>query len=317
MRLSAASAGRFWGASAGGFRGILDRRPPAFLALFRSLNTSSDVPSQASDVRSSEGIPGESVADVDAASSNAGDSIDRAAGGPHGAAGGVIRADVHMPYFKKYLWIALGAVAYSAWCAYDLRYSYPTRLRIAEAYETIPKEERGERWTEVAEENGWATAKPKRSAAEMRSLIFQNYLMLFGSLAIGTISFFKWYLARETWIEGNESFIRNSRGKEFPLDAVTRIDTKKWEHKGIAVVSYRHDGRPGEFVLDDFKYDRVPTGQLLTLAQRKLEAKSGTSAETTVEPTTVADDPKTVAEGGTDSGDDSIPGPVLSGGEPS
>jgi hypothetical protein len=48
-----------------------------------------------------------------------------------------------------------------------------------------------------------------------------------------------------------------------PLDAITEIDKRLWDRKGIAYVSYElADGTKGTLKLDDFIYDRPPTDRI-------------------------------------------------------
>ena len=54
----------------------------------------------------------------------------------------MIRATVETKYFRKFLYVFLGCVAYSGWRLYDGLIGYPNKLVIAEAYETIPEDDR-------------------------------------------------------------------------------------------------------------------------------------------------------------------------------
>ncbi|MEQ8837607.1 MAG: hypothetical protein RID07_12445, partial [Lacipirellulaceae bacterium] len=66
-----------------------------------------------------------------------------------------------------------------------------------------------------------------------------------------------------TWIEGNGSSITSSWGQTVPFDQVTQLDKKKWKNKGIAKVQYTDNGKKKTFVIDDFKFLREPTGDIL------------------------------------------------------
>ncbi|MGN6727632.1 MAG: hypothetical protein ACTHLZ_17065 [Tepidisphaeraceae bacterium] len=43
-----------------------------------------------------------------------------------------------------------------------------------------------------------------------------------------------------------------------PFSAITAMDSKMWEKKGIAVVEYEVDGKRGSLTLDDFVYQQKP-----------------------------------------------------------
>lgn len=192
----------------------------------------------------------------------------------------MIRADVHLPYFKKFLWIAIAALGYAAWSAYDGFIAYPEKLRIAVAYEALPDTEAGrQQWRQVATENGWPPGIPTKTAEKMRSLIASQFLAIVVCGIAATFLLLKWWRAHGTWIEGDESTFRNSRGTEFSLANLTEINRRKWEDKGIAVLKYTEGGKTRKFVLDDFKFDRENTGKLLEIAESKLPPKPVAESE--------------------------------------
>jgi hypothetical protein len=47
-----------------------------------------------------------------------------------------------------------------------------------------------------------------------------------------------------------------------PLSSIQTVDRRKWDRKGIALVSYTTGERSGTFKLDDFIYDREPTDEI-------------------------------------------------------
>ncbi|MEM6471951.1 MAG: hypothetical protein AAF802_20495, partial [Planctomycetota bacterium] len=74
-----------------------------------------------------------------------------------------------------------------------------------------------------------------------------------------------------TWIEGDETVLKSSKGKEVPIDSIQKIDKRKWEAKGIAKIYYEQDGKTKKFVMDDFKFDRKPMGELMLFAEANLD----------------------------------------------
>jgi hypothetical protein len=185
----------------------------------------------------------------------------------------MIRADVQMSYFRKFLWIALACVGGIAWCAYDVWITYPRKLEIASAYESIhasDTEESGEEWEHMAEKNGWPLAPPGKSSQEIQGMITNQYLMIVACVLVGGSMLLRWFLARGSWIEGDETQFRNSRGKTVSLDALVSIDVSRWEEKGIAVLRFGSGWKSRKFVLDDFKYDQEATGKLLEIAKARL-----------------------------------------------
>jgi hypothetical protein len=47
-----------------------------------------------------------------------------------------------------------------------------------------------------------------------------------------------------------------------PLDAITAVDQRLWDRKGIAYVDYELPDRKGRITLDDFIYDRDPIDEI-------------------------------------------------------
>jgi hypothetical protein len=47
-----------------------------------------------------------------------------------------------------------------------------------------------------------------------------------------------------------------------PLTAITDIDKRLWDRKGIARISYEADGKSGVLTLDDFIYDQKPIDRI-------------------------------------------------------
>ena len=183
----------------------------------------------------------------------------------------MIRADVHMPYFRKFLWLAGACVAGIAWCAFDAWVTYPAKLEISEAYESFPNTDEGrDQWTEHAQARGWSDAVPQKSSVEYRGLIHTQYGLMVAGFLVGGFMFLKWFRARGSWIEGDETQLSNSRGKQVPLNALVSIDKTNWEEKGIAVLRFKSGWKSQKFVLDDFKYDREATGKLLVIAEEAL-----------------------------------------------
>ncbi|KAA5540707.1 hypothetical protein FYK55_20165 [Roseiconus nitratireducens] len=184
----------------------------------------------------------------------------------------MLRAEAYQPFFRKFLWIFLGCVAYSLWCLYDGLIAYPHQLTIAEAYEALPEEGRREAWQVLAAEKGWPTLTPQKSAKEISNNIGSQFFMIVLCMLIGVPALLKWMSGRGAWVEGDATLIRNHKGQEVPIDAIEKIDKRRWESKGIAKLQYKVDGKSKTFVMDDFKFDREAMGTLMRYAEANLSA---------------------------------------------
>ena len=182
----------------------------------------------------------------------------------------MIRANVDQKYFRKFLWVFLGCTAFAAYCLYDGLVAYPKKLTIAEAYEKLPESGRRDAWKELAAKEGWPTITPAKTAEEIRHDITGQFVMILFCGLIGIPTLLKFMSGQGTWVEGDETVIRNSRGQEVPIETITRINKDKWESKGIAKIYYEVEGKKKKFIMDDFKYDRKPMGELLRFAEADL-----------------------------------------------
>ena len=183
----------------------------------------------------------------------------------------MIRAPYVPGYFRRFLFVAIGCFAFAMYCLYDGFITYPHKLVVAKAYYEMPEQDRTEQWREKAKANGWPLEKPKEPD-EIEHLISSQWGMACICALIGIPAFLKWFLAKGTWIEGDEKLIRNSRGKEVPIESITKINKRKWEDKGLATIYYDDNGKSRKFVMDDFKFEREPMGQLMRYAEANLSA---------------------------------------------
>ncbi|MCC9601592.1 hypothetical protein LOC67_13625 [Stieleria sp. JC731] len=183
----------------------------------------------------------------------------------------MIRAEVHTPFFRKFLFVFLGCIAFGAYCLYDGLVAYPKKLSMSEAYEALPEDGRQDAWKDLATEKGWPTRTPANSAEEMRHKIGSQFMMavLCGIFAIPAL--LKYMSGQGTWVEGDETIIRNSKGQVVPIEAISKIDKHKWAEKGIAKIHYEVDGKSKKFIMDDFKYDREKMGEIMLLAEANLD----------------------------------------------
>lgn len=192
-----------------------------------------------------------------------------------------IRADSDNSYYLRFVLIGLGALAYGMWSFYDAAIGYPNqRQRVAqfeefqesetfEEWRSIKREfERGTRdgdWAAYAQEQGWPLEDPGEAKSDID--IYFNYGAGIVCALVGLPMLVWVAMSRSRWIAADRQSITTSWGQTVPFDTVTSINKSKWKNKGIAVVKYDDGGRPRRFVVDDFKFKREPTDEIL----RRLE----------------------------------------------
>ena len=228
-----------------------------------------------------------------------------------------VRAEYDPTYFRRFLWMALACAGASAWFFFDGSVTYPNELKRCEAYWQAtdnpndpwkPMESRD--WVKVAASNDWSKEIPRETPDKQREKIGTQFFYAIGSLIIAIPCLLKWFLARGTWVEGDEKSIRTSWGQELKFEQVETLNKRKWKDKGIAKVKYLDEGQPVTFVLDDFKYHRESmdtiirsleatlTDEQILNGKRQPPKKAATDAEKEVE---------SVAAGDTDNAKDQNP----------
>jgi hypothetical protein len=60
-----------------------------------------------------------------------------------------------------------------------------------------------------------------------------------------------------------------------PFGSVVGIGKKKWDSKGIATVRFEENGRQGQFIVDDYKFETEPARQILQEIEARLLARTG------------------------------------------
>lgn len=177
-------------------------------------------------------------------------------------------------FFRKFLYIGLVCLAYSAWCLYDGMVAYPAKLERAKVYHVemadLESTQREKAWLDRTSQEGWENYVPE-TPAEIENDIFQQYLQIAVCLLIAVPMLLKYFFARGTYIEADDEEIRPSWNKNvIPFAAITKIDKTKWIKKGIAKVYYSVGTASKSFVMDDFKFARTEMAAIMSRAERDL-----------------------------------------------
>ena len=174
--------------------------------------------------------------------------------------------------------IAAACLGFSAWFFYDGAVGYPKKQAIHQEYLSIQEqypEDFNSRWVERAQQEGWSTSPPK-PYSDMD--ITTQYIFGFLVLPVGLAFLWAFIRTHGRWIAADEQGLSTSWGEQVPWDAVREVNKERWKTKGIAVVQYMTDQAQGKITLDDWKYDRDPTVQIVAMVDQRLG--NTTSAET-------------------------------------
>jgi hypothetical protein len=171
-----------------------------------------------------------------------------------------VRTDTDPRYYRRFIIIGVAALGFALFCLYDGYIRYPAqRERAYQQFKQVVGENRLDEWEHYAEQTG----------VKGDGDIMMQYVMAVVTGAIGFWLLLGVWRARGRWIESSDSGLSSSWGQSLAFDQIVALDKRKWRNKGIAKVTYNDGRRNRRFVLDDYKFDRATTGQIL----REVEAK--------------------------------------------
>jgi hypothetical protein len=151
---------------------------------------------------------------------------------------------------KRILLMSFFGVASGIWFFYDGLIDWPRKNAIAREYQRLKDEKTLEQWPKIAAEHGWPTKEPGR-VHEDYELVMQVAIGTVLTLA-GCAGFARFLLVRNRVLRSDEEAVYSPTGLRVPYSAMTRIDKRAWDSKGIAVVSYTQDGKRRTLKIDDF-----------------------------------------------------------------
>lgn len=211
-----------------------------------------------------------------------------------------IRAESDSRFYRRFILMGLGALAFASWCVYDGAIVWPKKAKIWAAYQEIPEEDRAELWPDVAADHGWSDKKPNKKYDKTDADMQMQFIMAVPISLVGLWFLFGVVRARGAWIEATEEGVTSSWGQGFAWGDVTQLDKNKWRNKGIAKVRYTSGTSSKSFVIDDFKFLRQPTdailGELEARLEREMIVNGPTEAEVRAAEEAMAGDPGETAD---------------------
>lgn len=166
------------------------------------------------------------------------------------------------PIWKKQkLFVSLFLVAIGLWFFVDGKFVWPRSNVRWKAHDQHEKEKRLDEWPAFAKSQGWK-AEPPEKYYEQDDILLQFILASLCAVA-GGVTFAYWLSQKGRCVKSEAEAVYSPAGTRIPFAAITGLGLKKWESKGYATVRYEIDGRKGEFLLDDYKFDRDATHEIL------------------------------------------------------
>ena len=188
-----------------------------------------------------------------------------------------LRAEVNPKFKYKFLLIGVIALCVGLYHFIDPIFVYPEMRPASEAYSKLQSQLQGDdgalqrQWATMAQSNGWPEGIPKYSPDELTTNTIYSYFIgvLFTFIA-GLPCLWTFMRCLGQWIETDESGIANAKGQKVSFDQISKIDKTKWEKKGIAKLLYSDGGKEKTFLVDDLKFDRQTTDQIMEFIEEKV-----------------------------------------------
>ncbi len=176
------------------------------------------------------------------------------------------------PIWKKQkLFIAIFLLAVAGWFFWDGKVGYPRSNERWDAQDQLEKDGRLAEWPAYAASQGWSEEKPHKRFKD-DDIMMQIALSIALSI-LGVIALAYWNTQKGRVLRSDEEAVYAPDGTRVPFGSISGLGKKKWEDKGLATVRYEIAGRKGQFVLDDYKYDRDPTHQILAEIESHLATR--------------------------------------------
>lgn len=176
-------------------------------------------------------------------------------------------------YYRRTRYImAILLIAGGAWFGYDGFVGYPRenqQLRqINEQLAEAQKSQDSERIRELSEQQ----KKFKRHSGELAhsdmDILIQKVLC-FVLPPIGLLVLVWTFYNSRGAFRMSDQTLHAPGHPPVPVDAIRKIDKRKWDRKGIAYLDYElPDGKTGTIKLDDFVYDRQPMDAIYAQIER-------------------------------------------------
>lgn len=107
-------------------------------------------------------------------------------------------------------------------------------------------------WTKYSGEKGWGEVPPEK-LYDQEAINTQIYLAVFcGALAVIGLALFLRTLTRMMYVT-DDAYVAPG-GKVVPFSAMTRLDKRKWDAKGVAVIEYKDGDKTRKVKVDGMVY---------------------------------------------------------------
>lgn len=184
-----------------------------------------------------------------------------------------VRAENDPKFSRRFFYMGIAALGFSLWSLYDGTIGYPHEQERALAWEELYAEGKADTWQAYAMARGWSASTPGESKPEddYKTSIWTQYSMAAVAGLVGVWLISIPLRARGRWIESTANGITSSWGQTLRFDEVTNLEKRQWRNKGIAKVTYVQNGSKQRFVIDDYKFERYKTDEILYELEQNID----------------------------------------------
>jgi hypothetical protein len=215
-----------------------------------------------------------------------------------------IRAEYDPRFYRRFYIMGIVAIGFAFYCLYDGFIGYPAQRNqgfeeFKSDYKELfePPNDRSVPVTEFEAQASQERLKTWKEYIRTRGIkgaadVVMQFVMAAISGLIGLFLLSIPLRARGQWIEMDNNSLRSSWGQEVPIAQIEVIDKRKWRDKGIAKIAYRDGTRKRRFILDDMKFMRDPTDEILFEIEQRIGIEKITNGppEAVAEPEYAEDD---------------------------
>jgi hypothetical protein len=195
-------------------------------------------------------------------------------------------AHVTSVWKKQKLIVAACFIGFAFYFFWDGAIGYPAADRRYHEWKKYQDSGQMAEWPAIAQQHGWKTdewnewlSDPHQQGLVRadrwgRGKYIEQFVCGAFALTVGLIVLAYWLIQKNRVLRTDAEAVYTPAGRRIPFEAITGLGKKNWDHKGFATVLYMVEGRQGRFLLDDYKFDRDATHQILAEIEEKLLARS-------------------------------------------
>jgi hypothetical protein len=183
-----------------------------------------------------------------------------------------LEARVTSIWRKQKLFIAVFLIGFGAYFFFDGAIAWPRSNERFLKHQEFRDADNLAGWTAYAKERGWSNKPPEKLYKQDELQAQFVYAAI--CVILGLVAFGYWLQQVGRTIKLDDEAVTSPAGTRIPFDSITGLGLKKWDSKGLATVRYELEGRKGEFIVDDYKFDPIATHEILNELKRRLESRT-------------------------------------------